>query len=181
MIVYVAFLRGINVGGRNIIRMKDICEKLESDAYQNVSSYRASGNILFMSNENPNRITETIREQLHNLTGREIGLFLRSYSEIEEMVESEPFKGRETESAKLYVTMTHRDIAFSYDTPFKSPHEDVEVFLYKDGTAYSQAYERKGRYGSPNKLLEFTFKIPATTRNWNTIKGLLEVIKRNYL
>lgn len=181
MSVYVAFLRGINVGGRNLIRMKDICQKLESVGFHNVASYRASGNILFESEEKQNHIVEKIEKELHNMTDSDITVFLRDSFEIEEMVESEPFKGRESNSAKLYVTLISHKTPLDIVLPLKSLHADVEVFLLKDGNVFSQAYLRKGRYGAPNKLVESKFKLPATTRNWNTIMGLLDVLKRDYI
>jgi len=181
MPVYVAFLRGINVGGRNLIRMKDICDKLESVGFQNVSSYRASGNILFESEEKPKCIVERIEEELHSLTGRDIAVFLRDSSEIKEIVESEPFKGRESSTAKSFITLISHKTPFEIALPVKSLHADVEVFLQKDGNVFSQAYPRKGRYGAPNKLVESKFKLSATTRNMNTLTGLLDVLKRDYI
>ena len=180
MPVYVAFLRGINVGGRKLIRMKDICQKLESDEIRNVSSHRASGNILFESEEKPNHIVEKIEKELHYMTDWDIAVFLRDYSEIKEIVESEPFKGRESSTAKSFVTLISHETPPDIVLPMKSLHADVEVFQIKNRNVFSQAYLRKGRYGTPNKLVESKLKLPATTRNWNTITGLLDVIKRDY-
>jgi uncharacterized protein (DUF1697 family) len=44
---YVAFLRGINVGGRQTVKMAELCQRFEGLGFARVSAYRASGNIRF--------------------------------------------------------------------------------------------------------------------------------------
>ena len=50
MTVYIALLRGINVGGRNIIKMADLKSTFESMGLESVQTYIQSGNVLFKSN-----------------------------------------------------------------------------------------------------------------------------------
>ncbi len=63
MAVYVAFLRGINVGGRNLIKMKEVCQEFESIGREKVSSFRASGNILFISELEPADVVEKTKKR----------------------------------------------------------------------------------------------------------------------
>ncbi len=65
--------------------------------------------------------------------------------------------------------------------PLISPNLDVEMILTKGRAVFSKAYMRKGRFGVPNSLIETRFKIPATTRNWNTIRGIAEAINSNLI
>ena len=51
MTVYIALLRGINVGGKNIIRMADLKRVFETIGFCEVKTYIQSGNVLFKSNE----------------------------------------------------------------------------------------------------------------------------------
>lgn len=53
MTAYIALLRGINVGGNNIIKMEALRTALTADGFQSVSTYIQSGNVLFVS-DNPN-------------------------------------------------------------------------------------------------------------------------------
>lgn len=48
---YIAFLRGINVGGKNIIKMTDLKKMFEAMCLQNVQTYIQSGNVLFAAHE----------------------------------------------------------------------------------------------------------------------------------
>jgi uncharacterized protein (DUF1697 family) len=64
---YLGFLRGINVGGKSLIKMAELREALEQAGLQNVRSYIQSGNVLFTSNMSDKhalakRITEVIAE-----------------------------------------------------------------------------------------------------------------------
>jgi uncharacterized protein (DUF1697 family) len=51
MIKYVAFLRGINVGGKRLIKMEDLRRVVESIGLKNVRTFIASGNVLFETSQ----------------------------------------------------------------------------------------------------------------------------------
>ncbi|MGY5874928.1 MAG: DUF1697 domain-containing protein [Candidatus Thorarchaeota archaeon] len=180
MTLYIAFLRGINVGGRNLVKMAGICQSLKSAGFDNISSYRASGNILLEADENPNLVIEKIQEVLNKLVNKEIIVFLRTGPQIEEFIRIDPFAEPDLDT-KSYVTFIPEDSSSRMDFPLVSPKSDLEIILVKEGVVFSQAYKHKDRFGIPNKFIETEFKIPATTRNWNTIKGVLEKINRDYI
>jgi uncharacterized protein (DUF1697 family) len=52
MLQYLALLRGINVGGNNIIKMTDLKAGFENIGFSDVSTYIQSGNVIFKSEEN---------------------------------------------------------------------------------------------------------------------------------
>ena len=83
-------------------------------------------------------------------------------------------------SAKLYVTFIPTKTQIDLALPLQSPQKDVELFLAANSNLFSQAYPRKGRYGTPNKFIEKELQVPATTRNWNTIKVISEILNRDY-
>lgn len=53
MKTYIVLFRGINVGGKNILRMNDLVALLEENKYQNVKTYIQSGNVVLKSKSNP--------------------------------------------------------------------------------------------------------------------------------
>ena len=55
MTTYVALLRGINVGGKNLIKMPALKACFEENGFEDVATYIQSGNVLFSSPEDPNR------------------------------------------------------------------------------------------------------------------------------
>ena len=67
---YIALLRGINVGGKNTIKMADLKAAFERRGFQNVATYINSGNILFNS-----ELDETsIKSVCENLISEGFGL-----------------------------------------------------------------------------------------------------------
>jgi uncharacterized protein (DUF1697 family) len=62
---YLALLRGINVGGNNIIKMADLKLAFEEMGFSDVSTFIQSGNVIFSSNSTDlNKLTETIEKDL---------------------------------------------------------------------------------------------------------------------
>ena len=57
---YILLLRGINVGGKNKVSMKDLTASLEDLGYQNVVTYINSGNIIFDTDDDPTTIKDNI-------------------------------------------------------------------------------------------------------------------------
>jgi uncharacterized protein (DUF1697 family) len=170
---YVAFLRGINVGGHNIIHRAKLQEIFISLGYQNVSVYKQSGNIIFDADTtNEELIKKTIQEKLSAILNRETGIFLRSISYLEEILKNKPFKNADANNASLWVTFLASKPPKS-TLPLKIPQSKAEIILIKKTEAYSVTHGG-GEGGQPNPFLEKKFKIQATTRNLNIIKQIVE-------
>ncbi len=181
MTLYVAFLRGINVGGSNLLKMQDVRKRFTDLGFANVSSYKASGNILFETEMKPDDVVNSIKRALYRLSGRELEVFIRTSSQIREIVDLDPFKGRNADLRKLFVTFIPNNQTKEVNLPIWSRNKDVEIFLARSEEVFSQTFLHKERYGVPNKLVENKFNLRATTRNWNTIKGIHEKVIPNYL
>ena len=61
---YVALLRGINVGGKTLIKMADLRACIEQLGFDDVSTYIASGNVLFATDGDANRLADTIEHAI---------------------------------------------------------------------------------------------------------------------
>lgn len=180
MTLHVVFLRGINVGGRNLLKMQEVRQRFADLGFGNVSSYKASGNILFETDVKPDDIVKKVKEDLLELSGRDLEVFLRTSSQIRKIIELNPFKGREADSSKLYITFIPHKTSEEVKLPLWSRNNDVEIILARNGEVFSQTFLHKGRFGAPNKFVENEFEVPATTRNWNTIRGIHEKFIREY-
>jgi uncharacterized protein (DUF1697 family) len=71
MISYIGLLRGINVGGKNMLKMTDIRDCLRRNGYRNVQSYIQSGNLIF---EAPEQDTELQARTIEALIAKDFGL-----------------------------------------------------------------------------------------------------------
>lgn len=61
---YGALLRGINISGKNKVVMAELKKEIESLMFENVKTYLNSGNVIFSSRENIEKITKQIEEML---------------------------------------------------------------------------------------------------------------------
>ncbi len=177
MTQFVAFLRGVNVGKHNRLKTKDLCQRLMLLGLKNVSGYKQSGNVLFEApSEDTNAISRSIQEELRKLVENNVEVFLRTIPQLKGFVKADPFKGINSDTTKTFVTFMSDKPAVEPSCPIKSPKMDVEVILVRDREAFSLSYLRNDdRFGDPNGFIEATFKVSATTRNWNTIEGIAAV------
>jgi uncharacterized protein (DUF1697 family) len=82
---YVALLRGINVGGRTLVKMADLKACFEQLGFDDVSTYIASGNVLFESGDDAAGLATTIEaaiEQRFELPVKVVVLDRRSYGRV---------------------------------------------------------------------------------------------------
>ena len=168
---YFAFLRGINVGGTKVIRMEELQRLFEGAGLKEVKTFIQSGNVRFRAAEkDPERLTRKITEYLKQQLGYEVQLMLRTEEEMEALVGSDPFKGwKEDADTKLYVSFLAALPEHKMKLPLIVEKEGIEVISQKGREACIISRRVAGRYGFPNLLIEKELKVPATTRNWNTV------------
>jgi uncharacterized protein (DUF1697 family) len=110
--IYVALLRGINVGGHNKIKMVDLRAAMEAIGLGRVQTYIQSGNILFESSEDEAQLRNRIEQQIEAVFGLSIKAVLRSYEELRQIAAGWPFSEEQMAEARaatdkevLYVSM----------------------------------------------------------------------------
>jgi uncharacterized protein (DUF1697 family) len=173
---YVAFLRGINVGGKNIIKMEDLNAVFVKMGCENVKTLIQSGNVIFDSTVSDSAALEKkIAKSLSARFNYEAVLMLRKMSEIENIINLDPFKKiTVTPKIKFYVAFLSGKLKPSPKLPLVNEKEGLELLCVVNKDAFLLSKEIKnGRYGFPNSFIEKEFDVEATTRNWNTIAKLI--------
>ena len=90
---YVAFLRGINVGGRGILKMKDLARMFVSAGCENVRTTIQSGNVIFEARaKNADTLHRKVEKRLRDHLGMEVKVLLRTVREVENLAKLDPFK-----------------------------------------------------------------------------------------
>lgn len=87
---YVALLRGINVGGKNIIGMKDLRAVMEAHGLENVSTYIQSGNVLFETDRPATTLETEIEVALEKAFKVPLVVVLRSHRQLKSVVDKAP-------------------------------------------------------------------------------------------
>ena len=104
---FAAFLRGINVGGHRV-KGPELCAVFEGLGCREVSTFRASGNVVFDADPEPeSELAARIEQALEEALGYGAITFLRSAGEVRALAESEPFEPElvEQSKGKLQVAM----------------------------------------------------------------------------
>jgi uncharacterized protein (DUF1697 family) len=97
---YVAFLRGMNLGGRRI-KNTELREEFEALGFAEVGCFRASGNVVFAADEaDEEKLTERIEAGLGEALGYEVPVFLRGGDELGKIAAREPFDSAALKSSK---------------------------------------------------------------------------------
>jgi len=177
--VFVALLRGVNVGGNNMISMRSLKQSFEGVGFTDVTTYINSGNIIFTTKENDARKLELKVEQM---LSKEYGLgskvVVRSLAEMEKLVKSLP-PHWDSDSNWRYNVMFLRHTIDSEkvlaDLPFNS---DVEQVVYRPGTLLWSAQLSDINRTNMQKLSSKKIFQDMTVRNLNTTKKLCELMKK---
>ncbi|MDD5935981.1 MAG: DUF1697 domain-containing protein [Clostridiales bacterium] len=91
MKTYVAFLRGINISGKNKISMGDLKKEFEHLEYTEVSTYLNSGNVIFSSEcESVTDIRNNIESMIRNVFGYVVPVYLITQSDLDETLQNAP-------------------------------------------------------------------------------------------
>jgi uncharacterized protein (DUF1697 family)/GNAT superfamily N-acetyltransferase len=173
---YVAFLRGINVGGKKIIKMEELNKIFTSAGFLKVRTLIQSGNVIFNSTSGQiAKLNKEIADLIRKNLGFDVEVFVKSLQELKEIFLSDPFAERKsTGRSKLYLSLLSSPPSKKPYLPFFSEKKDVEIFRIDHDMAFIITHEINGRYGFPNNFFEETLGVTATTRNWNTIEKLVK-------
>jgi uncharacterized protein (DUF1697 family) len=170
---YIAFLRGINVGGHQV-KMDDLRKSFEALDFDNVATFIASGNVIFEAGRTkPATLTARIERQLRDSLGYGVPTFLRTDAELARIADHEPFRGLDAADGSSYV-------AFLYKRP--SAAAAKKVVAMSNETDHVVVHDRELYWHIRGRMADSTLgapvfekalgSVPATVRNLNTVQRL---------
>lgn len=182
MTTYIALLRGINVGGKNIIKMAQLKQVFEAIGLYEVQTYIQSGNVLFKSNEGEEYLCEKIEHELEMVFGFSVKVVLRTLAEIKLIIRNCPFPEEEVRQAEslpkaesLYVALLPREPSqdkVEILNAYKNESEECRVAGREVFLLFRQSIRNSKIANNLQKL-----DVPSTVRNWKTINKLAELAK----
>lgn len=182
MNIYIALLRGINVGGHNIIKMSDLKEALEAIGFCEVRTYIQSGNIIFKSDEEDATLQTKIETKIEATFGFPVKVILRTLAELEEIILDCPFLKDEISEAEslsdkecLYValmsTVPKKEKA-EYLNAYRSESDDYRIIGRNVYLLFRNSIRNSKLANNVQKL-----DASATVRNWKTLSKLVLLAK----
>ena len=175
MNTHIVLFRGINVGGKNRLPMKELVVLLEDIGATKVRTYIQSGNAVFQSAEkNPAHLSRRLAAEIKTRLGIEPQFLILGIEAINAAIAKNPFPEAEADPSSLH-------LGFLATTPKNPDLEKLnslkkasERFYLGNGVFYLHAPEGVGR----SKLAASTEKllgVPMTDRNWRTVCKIREL------
>jgi len=173
---YVAFLRGINVGGRSAMAMEDLGAAFSALDFEGVRTILASGNVIFEAGKGQDapEIVARIESRLKKSFGLDIEVILRPMSAVKKLVAAAPFAAEaRTADTRFYVTFLREASEYARVHNYESIERDMRIFGQSAGEVASTIVlsEKRGTTDLM-RLIEKRFGPAITTRNWSTIEKI---------
>jgi uncharacterized protein (DUF1697 family) len=181
MAINVAFLRGINVGGHNKIKMADLRGMFESMGFKRVQTYIQSGNVLFASEDDTETLRIQIEQEIEKVFSISINVIIRTALELEGIIENCPFSEEKLlEAASSKVETFY--VSLLLDSPTQEGIEQLGAFQSERDEFRIQNREvylllRDGIRNSRLANNLYKLNVSSTMRNWKTINKINTMAK----
>ncbi|WP_248926878.1 DUF1697 domain-containing protein [Paenibacillus hamazuiensis] len=180
MAIYIALLRGINVGGKNKIKMAELKAALENIGLARVQTYIQSGNVLFESEDDELALRRRIEQEIATVFGITLTVVMRTAEELAKIIAGCPFP----ESLLAEAAATCQGESFYVATlPEAPPVTGIEKLAGANNG--DDLYHIEGRdvyllfrHSIRDSKLAVNIQklgVPATVRNWNTMNKLVQL------
>ena len=178
MTKYIALLRSINVGGKNIIKMADLKDELSKMGLDKVQTHTKSGNVLFESQKNENLLKDEIEQVIYESFGYYIPIVLRNFEEIRQIINQfslheNRFNTIQKSKKKhtYYVALLDTSLMEKEIRRLHEINVEDEFFILME----KEIYLSLGKAVPHSRLMNFLQRTQTVNviRNWLTIKRLL--------
>ncbi len=175
MNTWISLLRGINVGGKNVIKMEALIHFYEKLGFKDARSYLQSGNIIFRSDEcDPVKIGKLITMCLKDDFGMEVSVLALSPGTLGKILEHNPFlKDPSKDPAHQYITFLFSDVEKHELNIFGDAKREGEDIVVSKPAVYLFLPGGYGRTRLSNTFLEKKLEVSATTRSLKTAYSIL--------
>jgi uncharacterized protein (DUF1697 family) len=177
MPVYIAMLRGINLGPHKRMKMEKLRSSCAALGFAEVKTYIQSGNIVFCARKaGPETLAKKLELQIVRDFGFSADVILRTQQELEQVVSGNPLlREPAIDDAKLHVVCarqapSHESLAkleSLVQAPDRVRHARKEIYFYfPNGVSGSSLWKHP---------LDRILQVPGTMRNWRTVNTLCEM------
>jgi uncharacterized protein (DUF1697 family) len=172
MTVYIALIRGINVGGNKLLKMADVKAAFEKLGLQNVRTHLQSGNVVFQTDA---KDRAKLGKALEGALGVEAKIMLRTAAELRKAIAANPLPDATSQPSRFIVAFLSAKPTAAAMKALRDGYSGPETMELHGAELYIQYGDDMGRSKLNNALLERKLGVSATSRNWNTVTRLLEM------
>ncbi|HFK1762905.1 cytoplasmic protein [Bacillus wiedmannii] len=176
MTIYIALLRGINVGGHKVIKMADLKQMFESIGLKQVKTYIQSGNIVFESEKDIGFLNKQIQSEIKNVFDFDVPVMLRTRDEFINTIKRCPYEVDSLlEGESIHVAFLANEL---------SEKEKDQLLMQKNETEDCYIDEKvvylffKNSIRNSKLMSQFQkLHTAATVRNWRTVNKLKAIVE----
>jgi uncharacterized protein (DUF1697 family) len=173
---YIALLRGVNVGGKHKLPMKELVEICCAAECGNVCTYIQSGNVVFTASTSvAGRLALVLARKIEARFGFPVPVVLRSHEQLAQVAKNNPFLRAGKPESSLHVSfLADAPPAESIATldPKRSAPDEFRVV---GSEIYLHLPNGAGNSKLTNAYFDSRLKTVSTSRNWATVMKLLEM------
>jgi uncharacterized protein (DUF1697 family) len=174
---YLALLRGINVGGKNLVKMADLRAAFEAMGFADVATYIASGNVLFRApRQRREALAAQIESDLTQRFGVELKVVLLTEAHLRDVVEGAP-SGFGGDSHLWDVVFIRKPLTVKKAFGLIELREGVDRAWPGRGVLYFSRLAAKATNSRLNKVASLPEYKNMTIRNWSTTTKLLTLME----
>ncbi|HSX32452.1 MAG TPA: DUF1697 domain-containing protein [Candidatus Saccharimonadales bacterium] len=177
--VYVAFLRGINVGGKSKVPMAQLKACFEDMGFSNVRTYINSGNVIFTAADTNSRALEAVIEPaLEKAFSFPITVVVRSMSEMEATMQCVPKSWKGDANTRYYILFLRHTIDKPDIIQHMQPRAEVDDVSYGAGAVFWSTPMNLRTKSSMQKIMATPLYKDITIRNANTTRKVYELMSK---
>ena len=174
MTVYVALLRGVNVGGNNKLPMATLRAVATECGFGDVQTYIQSGNAVLTSRSGAARVATALHDAILRETGVDSRVVIRTRAELEAIVVNNPFLARGADEKLVHVSFMYPESTATLAAVDASVYAPDEVAVI-GADAFLHTPNGLGRSKIATESVIRKLGIQGTTRNWRTVTTLTEM------
>jgi uncharacterized protein (DUF1697 family) len=175
-VTYVAFLRGVNVGGKGIVSMAAIKEALLALGLSDVRTYINSGNVIFSTRaSDAEPLTARIEKALEEHTGMTIKVLVIDHKTLKKMVDAIPRNWVDDKTMRTYVLLLWKELddrGILDRLPIKP---GIDELRYTPGAVVWRVDRENVGRSQMNRIVGTPLYKKVTIRSANTMRKLNEL------
>lgn len=176
---YVALLRGINVGGRNLIPMPALKAFFEAEGFADVATYIQSGNVLFTSPERGGALVARLEAGLSKAFGAPATVVLRSREQLRRIVDgAPPGFGARPGQYRSDVLFLKEPLSAAEALEGLPMRPGVDRVFAGPGVLYFSRLAARASESKLTRIVSMPIYKRLTIRNWNTTTRLAELARQ---
>lgn len=175
---WIALLRGINVGGKNMIKMPELLKALDMPGIRHPTALLQSGNIIFAADESsPSALEQIIGSRISDVLGLNVTVLVRSGQQWKEIIRNMPWTINSADVTDFgHVTFLKAIPEPEKRDVLEMKAETGESWFLKSQEVYLYCPFGYGRTKLTNSIFERKLGTAATTRNWRTVLAADELL-----